>query len=89
MKALLSIAVAALITACATAPVERDVAAPVPHSEWYAAEQYCFSSGTRIRRDDPYCHYGRYGRAYTGDELLRTGAFTVGEALRRLDPALR
>ena len=29
------------------------------------------------------------GRAYTREDIERTGAFTTAEALRRLDPAIR
>jgi hypothetical protein len=32
---------------------------------------------------------GAFGQSYTGEQLLRTGAYDTSEALRLLDPALR
>lgn len=37
----------------------------------------------------PPCNHGVPGRAYTRDDLNRTGAIDLAEALRRLDPTIR
>ena len=42
-------------------------------------------TGSRIPADDASC---RPGRAYTSDDIDRTGATTAGDALRLLDPSV-
>ena len=47
-------------------------------------------TGTRIKRssDKKSCN-GLPGRSYDKDDIDRTGALSVGEALERLDPSIR
>lgn len=77
--------------AAAASGAEADQARP--------ADAYCLrSTGTRIvrrtpartdARRPPACSSGVYGRAYSRDDLGRTGEVTVAEALRKLDPSIR
>jgi dUTPase len=47
----------------------------------------CLSTGTRIRLKEGECA-NVVGRSYSKDDIDRQGAFTIGEALRRLDPSV-
>ncbi len=42
---------------------------------------------TRAKDDRKRCN--TFGRVYTSDDLQRTGASNVGDALRTLDPSIR
>jgi uncharacterized lipoprotein YajG len=87
LKALLiSLAAGTLLAGCATtAQSPPDVAArPAAKS---LAPLNCLTTGTRIALKDGECA-NVVGRAYTRGDIDRTGATTIGEALRMLDPAL-
>lgn len=45
-------------------------------------------TGTRIKRKDKKGCNGLAGRSYDNDDISRTGASDVGEALRMLDPSI-
>lgn len=64
-----------------------------------ASDAYCLRhTGTRIAPRTPAradgsrkarnCSSGMIGRAYTRDDLDRTGEVNIAEALRKLDPAI-
>jgi hypothetical protein len=93
-------ALALALFACASASLAAE---PVPEArfadvetrradlaEVHSSARTCLRhTGSRIvRRDRERC-IDVAGRAYTRDEIHRTGAVSVGEALGRLDPSLR
>ncbi len=82
-KFLVLIAAAAVLAACAQTPSSEHIVSAA-HSHSYDSQ--CLKSGTRIRLSDNECAAAVPGRAYTQKELEQTGAFTLSEALRRLDP---
>lgn len=47
------------------------------------------NTGSRIKTKDKKGCNGEPGRSYDKDDIDRTGALTVGEALERLDPSVR
>lgn len=80
-KFLTVIAAAAVLAGCAQTPSGEHIVS--------AAQSYdsqCLKTGTRIRLNDEECAAATPGRTYTREDLEQTGAFTVSEALRRLDP---
>ena len=80
MASLSAIAAAAALAACAststTAPAKPVAAQPIAG---------CVDSGSRIPQ--PACV--GVGRAYSHDDLARTGQTTLGDALALLDPTIR
>ena len=61
----------------------------VKTEEIAAVEKNCIrATGTRIQHRDKDGCTGLAGRSYTGDELRRTGATRIGEALIMLDPSV-
>lgn len=44
---------------------------------------------TRVQSPGAHCQAVGPGRAYTRDDLDRTGEINIADALRRLDPAIR
>ncbi len=46
-------------------------------------------TGSRIKRKDKKGCNGLPGRSYDSDDISRTGATSVGEALELLDPSIR
>ncbi len=83
-RILIGACTAFVLAACAhTPPATSDLAAaPVapPRAD-------CLTTGTRIPLGEGECAM-QPGRAYSGEELKRTGAMTTLEALRMLDPAI-
>ena len=82
-KLLIVIAAAAVLAACAQTPTGEHIVSPS-----YLRDDQCLKTGTRIRLSDEDCATAVSGRVYTQKEIERTGAFTISEALRRLDPTL-
>jgi hypothetical protein len=83
LKFLTVIAAAAVLTACAQTPSSEHIVS--------AANSYdsqCVKTGTRIRLNDDECAAAAPGRTYTQKDLEQTGAFSLSEALRKLDPRL-
>jgi hypothetical protein len=84
VRTLLIGAMAALVTAgCALAPTAQQAT-----EARVAANEPCMKTGSRIAVKDGDCS-PHPGRTYSREELDRTGAFDVAEALQRLDPAIR
>jgi hypothetical protein len=80
---LIGLAALPLVTACATtSPPRTDLTPDVARSET------CLRTGTRIALKDGECA-SVPGRSYSKDDLDRTGAITVDEALRLLDPSIQ
>jgi hypothetical protein len=75
---------AGLLAACAATPPTPDTV--VGRTAATAPRFNCLTTGTRIPLKDGECA-NVAGRAYTQDDLQRTGAIDPAEALRRLDPA--
>ncbi len=67
----------ALLAACATAPTTAPATAQNPS---------CVSQSPGRSANPADCSPG--GRSYTNDEIRRTGATTVGDALAQLDPSI-
>ena len=84
---LISLAALPLVTACATtSPPRTDLASGTARTDIPA--ERCLKTGSRIALKDGEC-VSAPGRSYSKDELDRTGAITVDEALRLLDPSLQ
>ena len=83
LKVLIVIAAAAMLAACAQTPYSEHIV-----SSEYLQHDDCLKTGTRIRLSDEECVTAVSGRVYTQKEIEQTGAFTISEALRRLDPTL-
>ena len=84
VKTLLIGALAALATAgCAVAPTAQQAT-----DTQVATNEPCIKTGSRIAVKDGDCS-PHPGRTYSREELDRTGAFDVAEALQRLDPAIQ
>ena len=80
---LIGACLAALAAGCASAPIPHgmaDTGARLTHEPCLAA------TGTRIAVREREC--AAFGRTYTGEEIRNTGASTVDEALRLLDPSI-
>ena len=76
---------AALAAAGCAVTSDSRVAAEAPSA---TANVNCVTStGSRIHRNDTAC-LASPGRTYSKADLDRTGAVTVSEALRRLDPSI-
>jgi hypothetical protein len=74
----------------ATPPAEEMVMITPDGSEETGAQARCLrETGTRIKRRDGDGCLASPGRSYSRDELQRTGALTLGEALHRLEPSVR
>ncbi|HEV7715949.1 MAG TPA: hypothetical protein VGO53_10155 [Steroidobacteraceae bacterium] len=86
---LFGVVVAALAAGCATQPQTADARLASESAKAAALKAQCpQDTGSRIKRqpgDEPCL---QPGRAYSHEDLERTGANTPGEALRRLDPRL-
>ena len=67
-----------LLVGCTTATVKPPAAAAARN------DRACVT-GTRISSSEPCVSFGR---AYTDEDIQRTGATTVAEALRLLDPSI-
>jgi outer membrane cobalamin receptor len=82
-KLLILIATAALLGACTHLPDsgERII------SSAQTPDYTCLKTGTRIRLNEEDCATSS-GRVYTQTDIERSGAFTLSEALQRLDPSL-
>lgn len=80
-KFLIVIAAAALLAACAQTPSHEHIV-----SAAHSYDSQCLKTGTRIRLSDEECAAAVPGRTYTQKDLEQTGAFTISEALHRLDP---
>ncbi|TLY80740.1 MAG: hypothetical protein E6K49_01400 [Gammaproteobacteria bacterium] len=80
---LIGVPLAALAAGCASAPPPHaltDTGARFTH-------ELCLpATGTRIAVREHEC--AAFGRSYTGEEIRNTGASTVDEALRLLDPSI-
>jgi len=79
-----------------TATATKDVAATeqvsisADKSDVTIAKTNCITqTGSRIKSTDKKGCNGKPGRSYDKDDIDRTGALTVGEALERLDPSIR
>ncbi|HYE85373.1 MAG TPA: hypothetical protein VEA16_03385 [Vicinamibacterales bacterium] len=85
MKLLTLIGTATLataLTACTTLPAGQDRLANTPA----AYDRPCVrETGTRVHQS----RQCQPGRVYTQEDLRRTGATDVADALRRLDPAIQ
>jgi len=76
-KSLLAAALALALGACASQPPAKTVAEPV-------VKRNCVrETGTRIETPEGKCAIAS-GRAYTAEDLERSGAQSVGEAVRRM-----
>ena len=75
-----------MLAGCAT-PTPRAMNTPDAAPTAQAASLHCLKTGSRIVQKDNECA-NVSGRAYSRDDIDRTGAFTVSEALRRLDPSV-
>jgi hypothetical protein len=54
-----------------------------------APKAHCLTStGTRIVRRDKNACMGDPGRTYTREDIARTGAIDIGDALMKLDPSI-
>jgi hypothetical protein len=90
---LIGLGAMSLLSACATttpqAPHQSasELAANTPAEPRRGPGQGCLTTGTRISLKDGECA-NVPGRVYSKDDLDRTGATTVSEALRMLDPAM-
>lgn len=96
----LAFAVTALLPALSFAQAPQPVtpAAPAPPNVARDADRadidaHCLrETGSRIRLRDrapaARCHGFAAGRAYTREDLDRTGEVDIADALRRLDPAI-
>jgi uncharacterized lipoprotein YajG len=80
-KSLMVSAAAAALAACAQMPTSEHIV-----SSAYSQNDQCLKSGTRIRLNDEDCATTVNGRVYSQRELEQTGALSVSEALRKLDP---
>ena len=78
-------------TAQASAPAAASVAPATDSDKKRLSETNCVrETGSRItRRDGKSRCTGQPGRAYTKDDLDRTGHTGLADALRTLDPAIR
>jgi hypothetical protein len=83
LAAALAFALAAPLRVAATEP--EPAAKPAAQHAAKAAEP-CATTGTRIQRKDGSCSAFAPFRSYTQKDLQTTGASTMAEALRRLDP---
>jgi outer membrane cobalamin receptor len=83
LKFLIAIAATATLAACAQTPSSEQIV-----SSEYLQHDDCLKTGTRIRLSNEECVTAVSGRVYTQKEIEQTGAFTISEALRRLDPTL-
>ena len=85
-------ATAQTTAASADVPVDTRSAEPASGDEPQpAVDRLCpRTTGTRIvARDDGKGRCNTFGRVHTSDDLQRTGASNLGDALRKLDPAIR
>jgi hypothetical protein len=80
-RLLMTSAAAAVLGACAQMPSSEHIV-----SSAYSHNDQCLKSGTRIRLNDEDCATTVNGRVYSQKELEQTGALSVSEALRKLDP---
>jgi hypothetical protein len=84
---LIGMAGAGLLAACATSPQVSDPVARNAITSTPPGPSTCLHTGTRIRLEEGECA-NVSGRAYSRSDIERTGALTVDEALRMLDPAI-
>jgi len=78
---------AILIGTCASALLAGCATQGPPRQSASAVGPGCVSdTGSRLARSQPPC--STPGRAYSGDDLQRTGEINVGDALQKLDPAV-
>jgi hypothetical protein len=81
---LMSAGVVVLLAACTTPQTGRMNAESA-----FSPDSYCVrETGTRIRSSASEC-VGAPGRVHVKSDLDRTGATTVAEALRLIDPRIR
>lgn len=67
----------------------EDVNITADKSSKLVAKSDCVSeTGTRIKRKDKKGCNGLAGRSYDNDDISRTGATDIGDALRMLDPSI-
>jgi hypothetical protein len=83
LKALWIGGAVAVLAGCATAQAPLDVAS---RTATPARKLDCLTTGTRIALKEGQCALVP-GRAYSQDDLERTGSIDTSEALRRLDPS--
>lgn len=70
-------------------PADEAVAAADETTRAAPRDAHCLrETGTRIKRRDKNGCISAFGRAYTRDELERTGHNDLGSALSTLDPAV-
>ncbi len=86
---LFGVLVAAMATGCATRPQTAQTRLAAESARAAALKEICVQdTGTRIKRPPDKASCMQPGRSYSKDELDRTGANSIGEALERLDPRL-
>ena len=95
-----ALAFTAMVQAAEPQAVQAQTAADAPAATQTEAKKpdvndaYCLRhTGTRITsrtdsRKTRTCSNGAIGRAYTRDDLDRTGEVNIADALRKLDPAV-
>ena len=91
LSAFLSVAAQAQTTTPVPATVPADSKEPVVVQAPAApvATAHCLkSTGTRIVHKDKQACLGVAGSSYDQDELRRTGANDIGDALQKLDPSI-
>lgn len=70
------------LAACATEhDVQKSGAASLPGP-------ICLQTGQRVSASPGSCAVGVFGRAYSKDDLDRTGQIDVAQALQQLDPSI-
>ncbi len=74
----------------ATPPAEEMVLITPDGTDEAAADSRCLrETGTRIKRRDGDGCLAAPGRSYSRDEIQRTGALNLGDALQKLEPSVR
>ena len=80
---LIGVPLVALAAGCASAPAPH----ALPDTGAKLTNEMCLpATGTRIAVREHEC--AAFGRSYTGEAIRNTGATTVDEALRLLDPSI-
>ena len=80
LRSTLSALLLALAAGCAVTPGQPQYAEATSR-----VNSHCLTTGTRIVSKDTCV---QSGRSYSQEDLRRTGAITVAEALERLDPTI-
>jgi hypothetical protein len=78
------------VTTAKDTPATEEVNITADKAEVSKVKSNCISTtGSRLKAKDKRGCNGEPGRSYDKEDLDRTGALTVGEALERLDPSIQ